>query len=565
MPRRRALPVVNLAVAFAAPVAATGAATGAASFALAVAAVFASATRVEAQQPVEIRTLPQGTLRTGIGGEWTRAPEAYTRNGLQPLGRRFSFDSLGAAQLASLGPIELAARNAAGDPGFRATLGDLRTIMRRNREVIPLTVAYGVTSRLTIDARVEYATAATRVDALIGAVARAANVGLSPALGSTQVAASNAALVAQLTASSASLTGRIATCTAQPATVGCGSITAAPALAQATAAQASALATALGALYGSATTAPAPFVPLVGSAAHSAVLARIAALKAQLTTFGAASVSAAGPTGAPAPLTAAELQRVLTDSAYGIRSLGLGDVVQRGRSLAVLGATWSAGSGTFDWRGPVSWRAVVRGAVTFAGSPATAADLTETTPRGNETSAVTVAGQTDFLWRDRFGATVGLGLSLPRTERVRYREPESEVGGFPGLGQEVLADVRWGRQVAARLAPYWRLSEAITVGADYALQHRSATNLDAGVRPVHAPRPLSPGGTDHRLGATLSYSALAAHERGTSRWPVEITATHSQSITGAGGYLEKEAFDAVALHWYWRRRAAAAPAPVAPR
>ena len=57
---------------------------------------------------------------------------------------------------------------------------------------------------------------------------------------------------------------------------------------------------------------------------------------------------------------------------------------------------------------------------------------------------------------------------------------------------------------------------------------------------------------EHRFGGGISYSTLAAYERGKARLPLEVTLFHYETTAGSGGNTPKLATDQVQLRFYTR-------------
>ena len=145
------------------------------------------------------------------------------------------------------------------------------------------------------------------------------------------MAAADANFFAQFDSASSQLSRSIALCAAAPSTAGCAPINANPAAARALMTSANSFASGLAQVYGGRNGSLGYlFVPIAGTAAQTAIEAKVAAYKAMYASYGANAITGTGPTAAQAPLTATDMQTVLTDSLFGINGKPLATSVMRG-------------------------------------------------------------------------------------------------------------------------------------------------------------------------------------------------------------------------------------------
>jgi hypothetical protein len=488
-------------------------------------------------------TPPAGTLRIGAGATWTRNAEAWFDGTLRHLGGPFSFDSLTPAQLPLLAPADAAARAASGVPGFAATLGAVAVNARRTLESTPFSLEYGLTSRLSIGVTVPLVTSAVRVAVLANPAGSAANMGLNPALGIPALATTNGTLVGQIEAAAAFVTGKIATCSANPAAAGCSGFN--PATAQTLVTESLAYSNAIATLYGGKNgSTGTPFVPIQGSSVDLGVASRLADFKTRFAAAGATQVTNAAPIGAAGPLTTAQFLSVLSDSAFGIRANPLGSVVRRGLGNVEFNGqfTWhnsyASAPKTGSWSQRLWWRSAIGGAFRLGtGESTDAADLIPVR-LGDESSTMVVRSVTDIGSGERWSLT----------------------GAVTVARQMEIA------QVAVDVAPRWSPTEAISVAAIYTyrtLENGSKSTLE-GLSPAAEAAGVFLGAfnetaqqREHRLGAAISYSSLTAYERGAARLPLEVSLSHFQSTGGSGVFTPKLSHDEVTVRYYWSPRRAA--------
>jgi hypothetical protein len=503
-----------------------------------------------------------GTISIGSGGWWDRVNDEYAGGVLRDEGARYSFDSLGAASFPFLTGIESAVRAAAAIPGFRATLGTSDVQVRRTRESTPLTIEAGITRRLSAYVGLQYVTAAARVETRITPIT--ATVGLNPALISPDIAANNGALLSQLDAAIANVSGRIATCAAMPGATGCATINANPAGATALVADASAYVDAIGTVYGGrGANVGSAFLPLAGGAAQAAVAARLAGLKAQFAAFGAPTITGAAPIGAPVPLTTTTFQDMLADSAFGIAGR-IAPVVRRGFGAAEFGAdfTWHDTPDEPAAPGSVWWRSAVGASYRAATAPVTAADDLVGTTLASPAATVVFRSATEVGYGPRLAVGVGLTYAAASTASFDVRTVASGADAFPSADRTARMTWTPGTDLVAEIAPRWVPTEAVAIAATFAYRSRGADAYSLSATSAGAPASASPGmgleagpsATEQRAGISIAYSTLPAWRRGRARWPIEIVLRHFQTVNASGGTLPKIAHDDFLLRWHFAVR-----------
>jgi hypothetical protein len=487
-------------------------------------------------------TPPAGTLRIGAGATWTRNAEAWFDGTLRGLGGPFSFDSLTPAQLPLLAPADVATRTASGVPGFASTLGAVAVHARRTFESTPFRLEYGLTSRFSIGVTVPLVTSAVRVAVVANPAGSTANMGLNPAIGIPALATTNGMLVGQIEAAAAFVTGKIATCSANPAAAGCSGFN--PSTAQTLVTESLAYSSAIATLYGGKNgSTGTPFVPIQGSNVDLGVASRLADFKTRFAAAGATQVTNAAPVGAAGPLTTAQFLSVLSDSAFGIGANPLGSVVRRGLGNVEFNGqfTWhnsfANAPKSGSWTERLWWRSAIGGAFRLGtGEKAVAADLIPV-PLGDEASTLVVRSITDIGTGERWSVTGAVTVAR-----------QVEIA-------EVTVDV----------APRWTPTEAISVAAIYTYRTLENGSKSAGPFGPDAATAGAFGNVfnedaqqrEHRFGAALSYSSLGAYERGAARLPLEVSLSHFQSTGGSGVFTPKLSHDEVTVRYYWSPRRAA--------
>lgn len=277
-------------------------------------------------QYADARVLPAGVLRVGFLPSYANYDSRFgPGQTVRPLGADLTSDTAGSNILWSIGTTEQAVRRIIGDSTYRATLGPIRTQLDADVRRIPLDLAFGLTSWLTLTARVSLVK--TRMQAVVALDSTKGTVGwnqVTSRANNAAGAAQIAALVSQLGTAVQTLESRIA-----GGSYGCPS---SPECAQATTTLTRARNLLLG-LQDLSRAGAAPVAPLGTSPAGTAMQAEIAAVKAALQnpSLGLPAVTASYAFPGKS-LTASDFQTLLADSAFGyqLRPLATTDISKLG-------------------------------------------------------------------------------------------------------------------------------------------------------------------------------------------------------------------------------------------
>ena len=472
------------------------------------------ATRLGAQSGfahMEDATGPaKGLVRFRAATLWTRYDARFIDGGTTPLGAEFTGDSLGAAQLATLAPIEARVTAASGSP-FLLSLGRSRVDAVAREEVVPLTLEYGITNRLSVGVMMPI----VRRRVMLGfqldtAGGYVANVGPNPnRLPSSSAATQNAQLQIQFASAISQLQNRLSSCQSNPGGAGCPALLAREAEAQALITASQAFAADLAILYGASGSEGMAFVPLSSSPAHLAIVARRSAFNDQFKDLLATSSNlvSSDPFGASGPSGTGDFQRYLTqelgrDSLTNAERVLLGDVE--------LGARF----GALDLRRErLRLQLVVGGSVRLAtGSRQYKGELADLSTGGG----MIVAGGRGVL--DAKSGRIGLLASASYASNIRAVDT-------------VNLATRAERWTEISLAPRWHFSDPFSVHAAWSLR---STDKEGG---------------DQLAGGGVSISRITDFAGGPL--PIEMRFTHLQAIAGDPG-RPKFFRDQLELRIYYR-------------
>jgi hypothetical protein len=511
--------------------------------------------------------LPKSGWRFGIGGLWNDWTSVYTANGSggltrQPLYGAFNTAAAGVAQFPTLSAAESAIRTLTGDSKFALSLGALETRGAVRQSIAPLTVAYGVTKRLSIGLVVPYAESRDATQFLLNRTGAATDIGINPATTSTGANArsTNGALLSQLDAARSTLSNEITRCAVATAT-DCDAIRTNPGAAQTLLSRSLTIRSALATLYGTGTAAGAPVVPVGNSTLNTAVNATIKALRSDFVALGITNL-----TETVAPVAAGTVMgpgggfpRIASDTAFRVgyatrgntRRAGIGDIDLTATYLLFDSFHSDQLRRLFENRRAVrstltaGWRFGVAG----ADRPDDAFDV----PIGEGANALLVRSTTDFVWSHRLWLSASVRATKPLSDEVAIVLPFRDVAGLfapVSIGQATRSlGLRYDLELAPRVSigQFFGLSGAVLLrhwGQD-TYRALGTDSLTGGVTTN-----ATPSRTLRAVSIGASFSTLASYTRGRSRFPAEVIYTHTEPIGASGGTVPAIATERLELRVY---------------
>jgi hypothetical protein len=522
-------------------------------------------------------TLPgKGELRFSVSSIWKSWYERYGQgtvgrpNGsVEPLGVDFNSDTIGVGQLESLGPVQTAVRSLSGMPGFTGSLGAASVQVRDNVLSTPLALEIGLTKHISLSAMVPFVTATSNVNFVMNPTGFEPNLGFNPALLVPAVVASNAAFLAQFDSASAQLSRQIATCAATPGASGCAPINANPNGARALVTNANSFASGLAQVYGGRAGATgALFVPIAGTAAQTAIQAKIAAFEAMYAAYGTPAISGTGPVAAQAPLTASDMQTVLTNPMYGFSAKplatsvtrGIGDI-EIGMKVMLFESFHGSDSAQFAPRG-FNWRQSFGGIYRLGtGVLPSPADFTAI-GTGDHQSDVEARSFTDLLFGRHFWLSLVGSFTAQMADQLSLRIPDSPTQVLLASYRQETVQRHLGDIVEIQVNPHWAINDYLSFTGQYYYMHKAADAysgrftvtdlagntavLDASVLGMYTEQ------SESRLGIGMSYSTVANVEKHKSGLPFDLSYFHYETTLGSLGRVPKISVDQVTMRVYQR-------------
>jgi hypothetical protein len=527
-----------------------------------LAACMAGASSVAAQMvsPTmsDATIVTRGATRLRSGVDWTRIDAVYGPNGsgILPLGSALSGE-LTSANLPLLLTGETAARTLANDGAITFNAGRLSTSANSRTVSVPISIEYGLTSRISLGILVPIVQSRSVVTSqLNGRADSIANVGTNPAFfhGSTAAYGANAAVVNALTAARDQLDQRVADCTTNPAASGCSTVIARQAEANALLQQSTDFAFAASTLYGVSDDDPgAPFVPLTGSALQAAIDARLASLRADFTSFGINGGSGAFAA-AQAQAANAQLGEIVNDVDFGIELDSIGSTEQTtvgDIELSVSARLFNSLGATRGFRGRAAAMGILR---LGTGHPARA-NRPFDVPTGDGQMDLEARGALDMFLGKRLLTTIAGTLTIQTGSVETTRLPYAP-GSVLALDFPVSGSIKPGNMASVRINPRYLITPALMVGVLGVGSFRAADEVTV---TGFAPDDILFGNRSSYSqiagGFTLSYSNIASAEGiGGPGFPAEIVYSHLETLTASAAGAAKTFRDAIEVRYYFRTR-----------
>jgi hypothetical protein len=531
--------------------------------------------------------LRPGVLRIGIGTSWSFANDRFGRDGtptegkLEPLGADFTRDSLAARFFGQLAPLRTSLQSLTGASVAPLTLGRLRVSSNLSTYTAPITVELGLLKRLQIGVVVPYIKTRNDISVFANNVPGSANVGLNPGLSIDAVKNTNGAVVSEVTAAASRLAGELTRCL-QNSDPTCSAINANRAAAGALVTQANVAATDISSIYGTTTSPGALFAPLGGSAIQQAVEARLASLATSFKSFlGDPTSGTSWISGKPVPAALAaytDFQRLLSEPDFGISGVPLESVERSHLGDVSVGAKLLL----FDGIGPPQAEARpglhlrLAAAVHYrlATAQVETADDFADVGTGDKQPDVDAQGFADVQFGRRVWMSVVGRYSQQRADRIEMRITDLPGDPFPALYRRQEVQRNLGDVTEFEITPRWVPNDYFAFAGSYRVRRKgedaytgifSVTDVNGDVTEINAATlGTATEQQEQAASGAFTYSTVRAFERGRARWPLEVTFSRSQVLTGTNA-LPKWSVTTVALRYYSVLFGAAMRPPRPPR
>lgn len=518
--------------------------------------------------------LPRGALRIRVLNQWARFNERYGMNtpgrqdgDLEPLAIDFNLDTIGVAQFPRVAPVQAGFRQLTGITDFTLSLG--RTVVNSEVSVsaTPIVAELGLTSRFSVGVVVPFVRTKNEIFFDANPAGIEGNVGFNPALASDPARQANATLVTAFQTNTAQLQGMVTACTANPgASPSCPAVIAnGPTLIAA----ATSFAGGIAQLYGIDATASNPFVPIENTTAQLAIESRVAAFSANFQAFGLAPITGR-PTPAANRLNVGDAQRILTEAPFGVSAdpletverTHIGDIEIGGKFL-LFDTFVNRGTSRLTPSG-INFRASVGSIVRLGtGEPDSPRNFVDVGTGNGQTDVEFRAFSDVLIGRHFWTSFIGrYGIQLKDENEQRIFEVPEKTLTASYRQQVVERDL--GDYYELEANPRWVLNDYFSATAHYMFRHKfedkySGTFVIPGSETGIGDLTLNASNLnqqtemkEHRLGGGVSFSTVAAFQKGKIKLPLEVTYFHYQTTRGWGGNQPKIFSDQIQLRVYTR-------------
>jgi hypothetical protein len=544
------------------------------AFTMALAALAPQSARAQAVLGIgdDALVLPRGALRIRFMPSWTEFDSRYGLNtpnrengSVEPLAVDFNLDTIGTKQFESLIPLQAGLRALTGITDWQPTLGKIRVGLTGSVRALPIVAELGLTQKISMGLVVPFVRTRNEVSFNVNPAGNEGNIGFNPALANQQVADANAALFAQYQAATTALNALVANCTsAAPTDPRCPAIASRMGQLQSLAAGATQFTGGLAQVYSS-----SPFIPITGTVADLAIRSRLGFFSTQfagLAALGIPNLPSAAPTASQSQLGVNDAQRILTDPAFGVTFEPLETVEKTELGDIELAAKYQFFNGLgdqeryapptgFRYRGAVT--AVVRFPTGKTDSPNNLVDI----GTGNGQFDIELRQQNDFIFSRYLWASVvaRYNMQLADHEVMRVTPVDRPLAALYRR-QGVERDL--GDIFELEVTPRFVLNDYFAVSGQYLYRNKAEDSYTGSFQVQNA---LGEDLTldaemlneetkqvEHRIYGGISFSTVAAFQKGKVKIPFEVQFQHGQSVKGSGGKTPRIYQDMLQFRVYTR-------------
>lgn len=498
------------------------------------------------------------SLRAGVNARWSYYDQLFSATGgtssLRPAGAMFSFSPIGSAQIGALAPYESSIRSLGNQSAFTLSLGSSTADITNRTGITALTFEAGLPGRFMFGVDVPLVRVERSIGLSVNRGGTGGNVGVNPALTNTTALSTDNTLIAQMTSASTQLNALLTSCQGSTSSQ-CTQVNARRSEAQALVSASASFATALNFFRTS------PLVPITGSSAQTAIAGRVTSFGNSFRDFGITSVTSAGPAPAEMAITTPQFREILGDTTFGIQSVvpdyrsltKLGDIRLSGKFQLLNVVAGQQRDSTGILTPPsIGVRAAITGAVSLpTGGKQTATDLfVLNTGEGAVRTEIGATG--DFFFGKRFWLSGDARLlarnSADMTARIDFPSAESGTSTVPVPSFSAVSTVRRDKSVSHAISVFPRYTLGwLTIGAQYqALSSPAPKYVDVSSGTEVSIWNGGSATSEQRVGGGLEFSNLLSG----SGHPIQVSFTHSQTLTGTGLAQPKYFLDQVRVRIY---------------
>lgn len=494
---------------------------------------------------------PRGVLRVGISPRFGQWKERYSASGArEPLGRVLSADSLGIS-FPFVAGLTAPLAVASGLPAPPLSLGKLSTRLDVTEVQTHISLDYGLTSRVGLQALIPYVKNRVHVRAVVNEGGIGATLGFNPAYTFSGARQQNELVVTSIGTAASTLSGELTRCagSADPA---CAAINADRTGAQSLVQLAGDMASAIASVYGTSAATGGLYAPSAGGTLQAAVDARLTSLSTQFRAFLGAPVSGEWIGSRPvpaAPFAAADLDELLGGEVSGVRGLPLADYehshvgdIEVGAKVLLADTFGPVGAAPLPRAGAL--RLGVAGVYRLPTGQLDLPDHFADVGAGDAQADLELRGHADLALGPRFWVSSIVRLAIQRPDRLVRRIPGGATDVFPEAARQVEVGRDLGDVMELEVAPRYVPNNEFALSAWYRYRSKGLDSYDGTFQVTSADgRPLTLDAStlaigsaqkEHALGFAITYSTVHAHSRGSAKWPLEVAYLHTAVFRGEG-------------------------------
>ena len=501
--------------------------------------------------------VPLHTFRLWVRTEWQRYDELFdqtltgTRDHRQ-LGTSLASDELGVGQFPALAMTQNALRALTGDANTTLSLGRFTANANARVVVAPMTLEYGLTSRIALGVNVPFVQTRTTLITELNHTPGAGNVGVNTGFLTTSTQVFN-----DFVGASQHITQALASCSTNPSQPICSRQAEAAALRAATVS----FAEAVQLLYGTSSALGQPFVPRTGALLDAINQHRLD-LNSQYANLGLGTIGSTALEGSTVTVALNELQGFLRNEGLSVGRDSLGTIDRVSIGDVEVMATLKLFDGLRDTsyaRTPgIRSRASLRALVRF---PTAIPQLTGLPGEILAGGRFDVEGKA--AWDIRFNRRLVVSLGGQGTLPIGERAVLYVANPFDAYAAPTNIPGKWKptNLIQATASPHLMLGGFFSFDGHYAFIRRGGESYTFGASPDSGSS-LAPsfgtgfarqGDIENRVGLGFSYSSVSQYVRGKTPVPIEMSFVHMETLGASGGLTPKWFTDQVQVRIYYKR------------
>lgn len=501
------------------------------------------------------RVLPKGLFELQVLGDWSSVYDRYSEKSgkYEPLGKNWNLDTLGSRQLLILAPVENALRSLVGNNALSVSLGATSASASTRITRVPIAMSAGISKRLTVGLVVPLVQTRSEVFFSTNPNGAQPNLALNPAQVNPAAHIADTAFVNQMRRTAdAVLTFCNGSGATTPECSGSGSLVS----------EALAFAEGLDRVY-----AQGLFVPIEGGSLQQMIETRSNDFVTSLNAFSSLpgssvpAITASGVVAANAPLTTHDIQNIVRDPAFGIRSDSIatisrwemGDIELQAKFMLFESLKSSTAMPIDNELRGFNARISIGGMFRIPTGKSELPDRIFDASGSVNALGVGVRGYTDVFWGDRFWSSIIARYDANFTSKTVRRISDDPDDILLPFYRRAMVDRKPGNVMQLEITPRFVLNDFVAISTQYLFLNKQKDQYSGAsfvIDPADstggqtitvnpATLGLQTGFSEHRIGGGITFSNLKSVARKEARVPFEVSYFRMQSISASGGRADK--------------------------